>query len=635
MTICSIREISKMYGGNLIFENLSMEIHEQDRIGVVGRNGGGKTTLFKLLSGIDIPDKGQIHWKKGIKIGYLAQIPDFPDDMSTKEVLQNAFKPLLDIQERMLKLEDEMKNEINQDKLNKLVALYGELQEQYIRDGGYEIEADIDRIANGLNINPLLNNPFGKLSGGEKTKVGLGLILLQNPNLLFLDEPTNHLDLMAVEWLGQFLKKYNGTVVVISHDRYFLDEVVMKIIDLEDGEIEEYHGNYTYYVKEREECLLREFQAYQEQQRKIKKMKEAIKRLKEWANQSNPPNAALHKRARNMERALERMEKISRPILHRKKMDLQLDATDRSGRDVIELMEVAKSFNEHHLFRNVNMLLQYKENAAIIGENETGKSTLLKLILNELLPDEGQIRIGSNVKIGYLSQNLHYHNENHTVLDAFRDEIPVAEGEARQILARFLFYGYDVFRKVNQLSGGERMRLRFAQLMYQDINLLILDEPTNHLDIDSREVLEEALEEFNGTILAVSHDRFFLNKLFSKIYRIEDSTLHSYIGNYDEVRVKMKEYDEKKKQELVKIEDTVIAIKKVTHNETESNVKKSSEVIGQLEKELEALESTLYQIEDTMLSMSELNVLSELQVEKEKLEKKREELYQKLEQLYT
>ena len=269
MTICSVREISKMYGGNLIFDKLTMEIQEQDRIGVVGRNGGGKTTLFKLLSGIDTPDSGQIYWKKGIKIGYLAQIPDYPEDMLTREVLQKAFNHLLDIQEKMKKLEFEMKNEVNQQELNKIVELYGELQEQFAIDGGYEIDANIERIANGLNIESLLNNPFGKLSGGEKTKVGLGLILLQNPNLLFLDEPTNHLDLMAVEWLGQFLKKYYGTVVVISHDRYFLDEVVTKVIDLEDGEIQEYHGNYSIYVKEKEERLLREFQAYQEQQKKL------------------------------------------------------------------------------------------------------------------------------------------------------------------------------------------------------------------------------------------------------------------------------------------------------------------------------------------------------------------------------
>ena len=634
MTVCSVREISKMYGGNLIFDKLTMEIQEQDRIGIVGRNGGGKTTLFKLLSGIDTPDSGQIYWKKGLKIGYLAQIPDYPEDMLTKEVLQKAFNHLLDIQEKMITLEFEMKNEVDQHKLNRIVELYGELQEQFTIDGGYEIDANIERIANGLNIESLLNNPFGKLSGGEKTKVGLGLILLQNPNLLFLDEPTNHLDLMAVEWLGQFLKKYHGTVVVISHDRYFLDEVVTKVIDLEDGEIQEYHGNYSIYVKEKEERLLREFQAYQEQQKKIKKMKEAIKRLREWANQANPPNEALHKRARNMERALERMEKLSRPILNRKKMDLHLDAVDRSGKDVIELIDISKSFNQQILFSNINLLVQYKENVAIIGENGTGKSTLLKLILEELLPDEGKIRIGSNVKIGYLSQNADHNGEVNTVLEAFRDVIPVTEGEARHILARFLFYGYDVFRKVNQLSGGERMRLRLAQLMYQDVNLLILDEPTNHLDIDSREVLEEALEEFNGTILAVSHDRFFLNRLFSNIYRIEDQTLCHYIGNYDEVRIKMKEKEEYKKLKLANVKNSIdvkVTSPKETNLETEMMIEKN---IAKLESELEELESTLYRIEHKMTLESEISLLLELQVEKEKLEEKRGELYQKLEKFY-
>jgi ATP-binding cassette, subfamily F, member 3 len=434
-----------------------------------------------------------------------------------------------------------------------------------------------------------------------------------------LDEPTNHLDLMAVEWLGNFLKEYNGTVLVISHDRYFLDEVVNKVIDLEDGEITTYHSNFTGFIKEKEERLLREFQAYEEQQKKIKKMKETIKKLREWANRANPPNAGLHRRARNMERALERMEKLQRPVLNRKKMNLEMDASDRSGKDVIVLKDVAKRFDDKQLFENINMHVTYQERAAIIGENGTGKSTLLKMILQQLEPDAGEVRIGSNVKIGYLSQNIFSTIEDETVIEAFRDEVNVTEGEARRILARFMFYGYQVFQKVSQLSGGERMRLRLAQLMHQDINLLILDEPTNHLDIDSREVLEEALEDFQGSLLAVSHDRYFLNKLFGKIYWIEAKQIHCFEGDYTWAKEKMAEVRENASQVNVeKKKETRPLQKKVTKQKREDN--------ENLEKDLALLEEQIILLEKRLLEVEDLEVLQQLFAEKEELEQRWEEL---------
>nr|WP_289038034.1 ABC-F type ribosomal protection protein [uncultured Allobacillus sp.] len=539
MIVCSVNNITKTYGGNPIFENLSIELKEKERVGLVGRNGSGKTTLIRLLAGEESPDSGQIHWKKEASIGYLTQIPNFHDVSTTKDVLKSAFNSLLRIEEKMKKIEAEMGMETDSDQLQKLISDYGDLQDQYAMNGGYEIESNIEKIVHGLNIHPLLEQPFSRLSGGEKTKVGLGLMLLKQPDLLLLDEPTNHLDLMAVEWLGNFLREYNGTVLIISHDRYFLDEVINKIIDLEDGEVTTYHTNFSGFVKEKEEKLLREFKAYEEQQKKIKKKKEAIKRLRDWANRANPPNADLHRRARNMERALNRMEKLNQPILNRKKMRLEMDASDRSGNDVIMLTDVSKQFSDKLLFEDVNMHIAYKERAAIIGENGTGKSTLLKIILQQLAPDQGEARIGSKVKIGYLSQNIFSSIGSETVIETFRDEVKVAEGEARRILARFMFYGYDVFQKVSQLSGGEKMRLRLAQFMYQDINLLVLDEPTNHLDIESREVLEEALEDFQGSILAVSHDRYFLNKLFDKIYWIDSKKLYCYEGDYTWAKDKM------------------------------------------------------------------------------------------------
>lgn len=539
MIACSVQEATKLYGGNTIFENITFEIKENDRVGLVGRNGSGKTTLLKLLAGEETPDSGQIHWKKGSQIGYVKQISDFNQQLTTKEVLKGAFSKLLRIEEKMKKLEIQMSTEVIDSNMQNLMDEYGRLQDLFLSEGGYEIESTMKKIVNGLNMNGLLNKRFSTLSGGEKTKVGLAFMLLKNPDFLLLDEPTNHLDIASVEWLGNFLQHYQGTVVIVSHDRYFLDEMVNKILDLDEGEIQCFDTNYSGYVKEKEEQLLREFQAYKEQQKKIKKMKEAIKKLKDWANRANPPNEGLHKRARNMERALERMEKLNRPTLQRKKINLEMEAANRSGKDVIVFQDVSKSFGDRQLFQQVNLHITYQQRVAIVGENGTGKSTLIQLMLQQLQSDTGEIRIGSNVKIGYLSQNIFSDLNDETVIDTFRHELIMTEGEARHVLAKFLFYGHSVFKKLSQLSGGEKMRLRLAQLMYQDTNLLILDEPTNHLDIESLEVLEEALENYHGTILAVSHDRYFLNKLFEKIYWIQSNKVHCFEGNYRWAKEKM------------------------------------------------------------------------------------------------
>ncbi|AIF42192.1 ribosomal protection-like ABC-F family protein [Virgibacillus sp. SK37] len=624
MTICSVNKVNKMYGGNSIFENISFEIKEKDRIGLVGRNGSGKSSLFRLLAGEETPDEGQIHWRKGIQIGYLKQIPDFEKGATTKEVLLTAFSRLLEIAESMRVCEEAMSRELDEFKLSTFIKRYGDLQEQFTRGGGYEIDATIEKIVNGLNISGLLDRSFASLSGGEKTKVGLALILLKQPDLLLLDEPTNHLDLMAVEWLGEFLQEYPGTTVVISHDRYFLDEVITKVLDLEDDEINCYHTDFSGFVKEKEERLLNEFQAYQEQQKKMKKMKEAIKRLRDWANRANPPNEGLHKRARNMERALERMEKLARPVLQRKKMNLEMEAGGRSGKDVIILEEISKQFGDRALFQMVNMHVTYQDHVAIVGENGTGKSTLIHLILGNQEPDGGIVKIGSNVKIGYLSQNVYQDIDNETVIDKFREEIAVTEGEARNILARFLFYGHMVFRKVSQLSGGERMRLRLAQLMHQDVNLLILDEPTNHLDIESREVLEEALEDFNGTILAVSHDRYFLNKLFHKIYWIDSNTVHVFSGNYNWARgkleekrlnVQLKEKNRKKANPIQPSQDHTV---------------EECEIVVRYEKEVEKLEQKINELDIELGETSDLEELQSLFGQKQKLEFKLEKVYEQL-----
>lgn len=624
MTICSVNNVTKSFGGNIIFENISLEIKNGERVGLVGRNGSGKTTIFQLLTGMESLDVGVIHMKKGTRIGHVAQIPKFDEGMTVYDVLSSAFKAEKELEREMRTLEKNMAEEQETFALQKLMERYGVIQEKFAFLGGYEIEANMMKVANGLQVTELFPRSFLELSGGEQTKVSLAYMLLQKPDLLLLDEPTNHLDLFAVEWLEQFLKEYNGTVMVISHDRYFLDEVVTKIFDLEDGEIHVYHTNYSQFVEEKEERLLQEFQAYQEQQKKIKKMKEAIKRLREWANQANPPNEGLHKRARSMERALERIEKLKKPILERKQMGLQFEGQERSGKDVVVMKEVSKGFADHPLFNEANLHVRFQERVAIVGRNGTGKTTLLKLLLEEIEPDVGEIRIGSSVKIGYLSQHA-YGNMKSNVLEAFREYVAVTEGEARHILAKFLFYGPAVFKKVTQLSGGEKMRLRLAQLMYQDINFLILDEPTNHLDIESREVLEEALEQYNGTILAVSHDRYFLNKLFEKMYWIDEHKLFEFAGNYAWARQKWEE----------KLEKQVIKQQRQGRKSMETAPVKKKEVrnVEGIETELMHVEEDIYMLECKMEHVVDVEMLEQLYEEKTKKELLRAELYNELENI--
>ena len=538
--ICTIQNITKMLGGNIIFEKLSLEIKTGDRLAIVGRNGTGKTTLFKLLAGKESPDEGSIHFKKGTSIGYLAQIPSYSEEVTGMDVLHSAFQKLTELQKKMVQMEQQMAT-LESGELERLLQQYGEIQEQFTLLGGYTMDSEIEKIVQGLQLSGFVNQSFSSLSGGEQTKIMLGMILLSNPDILLLDEPTNHLDIFAVEWLEQYLTSYAGTVVIISHDRYFLDQVVNKIADLEEGELSLYHGNYSSFILEKEARLMREFQNYEEQQKKIKKMKDAIRRLRQWANEAVPPNPKLYRQARNMERALERMVKVKKPLIDPKKMELSFEYASRSGKEVVMLKNVYKSFGEKDLLTNAQLNLYWKDRVAIVGRNGSGKSTILNLLRGETFIDSGEARLGSNVRVGYLSQHYEIQDPKARLIDVFRSELNMVEGDARHILAKFMFYGPDVFKRIGDLSGGERMRLRLAQLMHQDINLLILDEPTNHLDIESREVLEDALADFDGTILAVSHDRYFLNKLFSKTAWLEQGQLTTFEGPYEWARIKWEE----------------------------------------------------------------------------------------------
>lgn len=524
--------IKKVIGGNIIFDHLTMEVQAGEHVALVGRNGSGKTTLFKLLANIEQPDEGRIIKTKGSTVGYLAQIPDYPDLM-VNDVLRLAFRELIHMQNKMKVMEQQMTIEVTDSLLNQ----YGELQEKFLQMGGYETEAKMASVLNGLGISHLSKSPFASLSGGEKTKVMLAQIILQNPGILLLDEPTNHLDLAAIEWLENYIRHFTGTAVIISHDRHFLNEVVQKVFEIEDGSIWESKGNYDNYVRNKELKIEQQFAQYEEQQKKIKKIKEAIRRLRQWANEASPPNPDLYRKAKVMEKMLARMELVAKPKTE-KKMNLQFETKDRSGKEVIVLQDVAHSFDDDVLFMDVNISVFWRDRLAIVGNNGTGKSTLLKIMLQQLKPICGEAQLGSNVEIGYLAQEFDTFDPKMRLIDAFRENISMTEGEARHVLAQFLFYGHDVFKRVKDLSGGEKMRLRLAQLMQQNCNLLVLDEPTNHLDIESREVLEETLENFKGTVIAISHDRYFLQKLFTKTAWIENGQVYVHNGPYDWAREK-------------------------------------------------------------------------------------------------
>lgn len=536
MLTVNCQNVKKYNAAQLVLENVTFELLHGEKAALVGRNGCGKTTLLRMVAKLDNPDEGLLSVRKNARIGYLQQIPGAEAGLTVREVLETGFRELLDCREKMSVLESAMSSpDTLPEQLETQLAEYAKLQERFEREGGYELDARIDQVAQGLGI-PVdwYGRAYHSLSGGEKTKVGLASQLLREPELLLLDEPTNHLDMTAVEWLEEFLRKYAGTCLIVSHDRYFLDRVVTKIVELEDGESTVFHTDYTGYVKEKEELLVRQFADYQEQQKKIKKMRETIKQLLEWGRIGD--NGKFFRRAANMQRALDRMEKLKRPAVDRKEAEFGLQPLERSGKQVVVMDGVRKQFEQRAVLGGVSGELLYGEKVMLIGDNGSGKSTLLKLILGEVPPDSGSVRLGSRVEAGYLAQQQAPSQPGQSVLDYFRTEAGMEEGEARSRLAAYLFYGAEVFKSVGQLSGGEWTRLRLALLVHKKPNLLILDEPTNHMDIASREALEEALEDYPGTILVVTHDRYLINRLAEKIWELDRGTLGVYLGGFDDYK---------------------------------------------------------------------------------------------------
>jgi len=548
-----VSNLTKMFGVDKIFENVTFDVKTKDKIGLIGRNGTGKTTLIRILAGYENYQNGVVNKRKGLTIGYLEQIPNYDDENTVLDVLKEAFRNIEEIKVQMEQLEKTFES-LKGEELQLAIKKYSNLHDFYEIAGGYNSKEKLYKILQGLEINEdMQNRKFNLLSGGEKTRVILGKILLEEPDLLLLDEPSNHLDIKSVEWLEEYLNVYQGTIVMVSHDRYFLDRVVNKIIELEQDCAQSYNGSYSKYVAEKELRFLQAMKEYESQQKKIKKMEDQIQRYRIWGEMRDSDK--MYKRA------------------------------------------------SKKLFDNLSFTLFYKDSMCILGENGTGKSTVLKIILNEISSDGGDVKIGSNVKIGYLPQEVSFDREDVSIVNYFSYYYGISIGEARKELAKILFTGEDVYKHINTLSGGEKSRLKLGMLIYENVNTLILDEPTNHLDIESREVLEENLINYDGTILFVSHDRYFVDKIATCIGEIENKNFTIYDFDYQGY-----------KQEKQRILDNQQAIcseakveKSISQNK-ENYIKKKEEAraIEKAKRDLQKLESSILETENKIIELEKL-----------------------------
>lgn len=621
-----VKDLVKSFevGKNLL-DGLTFEVQQGERVGLLGKNGAGKTTVFRILTGEIGYDEGTVEIAQGKKVGLISQIPRYPQGYTVEDVLRCAFRELRNIQKKMEQLEQQMAREAT----DAVLKEYDRLGARYQSGGGYEMDVNVDKICNGLGIpSAMREQDFSMLSGGEKTRVNLARLLLEETDILLLDEPTNHLDMKSVEWLEEYLKKFKGTVLTISHDRYFLDQVVDRIVELRGGKAEYYSGNYSFYVEEKEARYELQLKQYEQEQAKIAQLSYTMERMKGWGIN----NRTLYRRAMSIQSRIERIEKTERPTKE-KTMYASFGQKEFHGDEVMVLRDLSMGFEGRTLFSDVNLLVQGGDRIALLGDNGTGKSTFLKLLMKEEKPTGGKIKFGPSVKMAYLPQIIHFDHPERSILDTMIYEKNYSTQTARNRMGAFLFSGEDVFKPVSALSGGEQSRLRLCMLMDEEINLLILDEPTNHLDIASREWIENAVAGFQGTLLFVSHDRYFIDQFANRVWELEDGRISDFKGNYRQFKA-MKERQAAQQPAQTKApkekkERTVTpeAAQKKNQKQLEKQIAKLEREIEKQEAKLEALEPQIQE------AAADYTRLSELLEQQRETQAQLDEMYAQWEQL--
>lgn len=638
MIVLSCNNLNKSFGIDSILEDVSFTVNEGDKIGIIGINGTGKTTLFKIISGVYGYDSGDIYTAKDCEIGYLEQNMNFHSENTILDEVLEVFRDLIDMETYLRNLELKIAEEgekSNSDYLDKLMNEYSHKLELFADKNGYGYKSEAKGVLKGLGFSDNdMNKPISILSGGEKTRILLGKLLLKKPTLLMLDEPTNHLDSEAIEWLELFLKQYKGTVMLISHDRYFLDQVVNRTFEIHNKKLKTYNGNYSKFLElSRVEKEL-ELKKYEDQQKDLKKQEESIERLKAYGREKHL------KRARSKEKALDKIDVLDKPEAYRKRARIEFNPSIVSGNDVLQVRDVSMGYGNRILFKDLNLDIYREEKVALIGANGIGKSTLFKIIMNEIIPLSGSVTLGTNVNVSYFHQEQKTLNLDNTIIDEILDSNKhLTQTQIRSMLGAFLFEDEEVFKKISTLSGGERARVAILKLILSNANFLLLDEPTNHLDIDSKEVLEEALSSYTGTIFTISHDRYFLNTVVDKILVLDENGITEYLGNYDYYMFKKRQVQEMSLiQEEDKEEKTKTQLKEEKRKEREQREaeKKNRAKRQNIEKEIETTESKIEEL-DILLCQEEVysnpERAKEVSQEKTNLENNLEALYEKWEQL--
>lgn len=581
MVDIQVTNLTKFFviGENLL-ENLSFEIQEGECVAILGRNGCGKTTLFNILTGQMDYDSGEVYVNPNKKLGLISQIPKFPEGFTVEDVLRSAFTELLRLRRRMEALEGEMAVGATDAQLRE----YDTLANRFQTGGGYDMDVEVDKICNGLGISSeQRGQEFASLSGGEKTRVNLARLLLEKTDILLLDEPTNHLDLRSVEWLEQYINAFKGTVLTISHDRYFIDQVADRVIEIADGHAEFYSGNYSFYMDEKQARFDLQMKQYEQEQAKLKQLGYTLERMKGWGIN----NRTLYRRAMSIQHRMERIHRTEKPKKERT-MKASFGEKDFSGDIVFKMKGVSKSFGDRVLFSDINLSVEGGERIALLGDNGTGKTTFIKCLLGEE-DCQGKIQFGPTVKFGYLPQIVHFDHPERSLYDTMLYEKNCTPQTARDRLGAFLFQGEDVFKQVGNLSGGEQSRLRLCMLMDEKINLLILDEPTNHLDIASREWVEAAIEEFEGVLLFVSHDRYFIEKFAERIWLLEDGTIRDFPCGYQKYRSILEHEAAAKPAPTVEV--------KPKKEKPKGGTKESEKLVRRLEREIEKQEAAIAELD--------------------------------------